>query len=312
MRDIIGILASVLGMSVVLCLGLATLVNANNSSETSSATKPDTQAQARPEVEKQRKQAEQQAANTVDKEAVAAIDDTEKAIKAIAANKTDEALADIERATGKVNILLARNPSTALIPVSVEVDVIDTAPQDTQAILDLAKDASRAVDDKDFPTARVLLHALMSEVRVRTYNLPLATYPAALQDAARLLDQKKTQEAKTILLTALNTLMAIDRTTPIPLLLAREAINEAQAKRQNDKNAAQSALERARNELQRSKELGYASNDPEYASLNDDISNLEKQLKGSGETMSVFSKFKEKHEAFVKRLSDRERHGRAA
>jgi hypothetical protein len=312
MKDIISLLVSLGAVSIVSWMGIATLVRAESSGETSSVAATATQAQARPEVEKQRKEAEQQAAKTIDKEAVAAIAETERAIQDIAANKTDEALAAIERATGKINILLARNPANALIPVSSEVDVIDTAPRDSATILELAKDASKAVDDKDFPSARVLLHALMSEIRVRTYNVPLATYPTALQDAARFLDQKKTKEANAVLLTALNTLLAIDRVTPIPLVLARDAINEAQAQRQKDKNAAQSALERARSELQRSKDLGYASNDPEYASLNNDISNLEKQLKGEGDTMSVFSKLKEKYEAFLKRLSDRARQGRSA
>jgi hypothetical protein len=312
MKDIISLLVSLAAVSTVPWIGIATLVRVDSSGETSSVAPTATQAQARPEVEKQRKEAEQQAVKTIDKEAVAAIAETEKAIQDIAANKTDEALAAIERATGKINILLARNPANALIPVSSEVDIIDTAPRDSATILELAKDASKAVDDKDFPSARVLLHALMSEIRVRTYNLPLATYPTALQDAARFLDQKKTKEANAVLLIAINTLLAIDRVTPIPLVLARDAINEAQAQRQKDKNAAQSALERARSELQRSKELGYASNDPEYASLNNDISNLEKQLKGEGDTMSVFSKLKEKYEAFLKRLSDRARQGRSA
>ena len=113
---------------------------------------------------------------TLDQEAKAAIDETQKAIDAIAANKNEQALAAIEQATGKINILLARNPATALIPVSLEVEVIDAAPHDSKAIAEIAKNASKAVDDKNYPAARVLLYALTSEIRVRTYNLPLATY----------------------------------------------------------------------------------------------------------------------------------------
>jgi hypothetical protein len=90
--------------------------------------------QARPEIEKQRQEAQQEAEKTPDKEAISAIEETNKAVKAIAANKTDEALAALERATGKINILLARNPTTALIPVSLQVEVIDAAPRDGKAI----------------------------------------------------------------------------------------------------------------------------------------------------------------------------------
>jgi hypothetical protein len=94
-----------------------------------------TEQQARPEIEKQRQQQEQQGQQSVNKDAVAALEETQKAIKAIAANKTSEALAAIEQATGKINILLARNPATGLIPVSVEVDVIDNAPRDAKMVL---------------------------------------------------------------------------------------------------------------------------------------------------------------------------------
>ena len=263
--------------------------------------------QARPDVEKERKQAEDEASKNLDQEAKAAIDETQKAIDAIAANKNDQALAAIEQATGKINILLARNPATALIPVSLEVEVIDAAPHDSKAIAEIAKNASKAVDDKNYPAARVLLYALTSEIRMRTYNLPLATYPAALQEAAHLLDQKEPLEASKMLLTALDTLMAVDRVTPLPLVLAREAIEQAKAKSQTDKAMAQTLVQTAKKETERAKELGYAGRDPEYVALNTDISNLEKQLKGNEDATSVFAKLEDRLSAFLKRQSQQER-----
>jgi hypothetical protein len=261
--------------------------------------------QARPEIEKQRKEAEQQAAQSLDKEAVAAIDETQKAIAAIAANKTDEALAAIERATGKINILLARNPATALIPVGFEVEVTDAAPADIQAIRDRAKAAETAVSNKDYPVARVLLYGLTSEVNVRTYNLPLGTYPDALKTAARLLDQKNNKDAAAVLLAALNTLVVIDRVRPLPLVIAQAEISDAEALREKDKDGAQKLLEMAKNNLERGKELGYyAASDPEYTALNQAISDLQTQLKGNGDTASAFTSLKEKVAAFFKRLSE--------
>lgn len=49
-------------------------------------------------------------------------------------DRVEEALAAIEQATGKIDVLLSRNPATALIPVNVQVNVIDTAPQDGEDI----------------------------------------------------------------------------------------------------------------------------------------------------------------------------------
>jgi len=260
--------------------------------------------QARPDLEKWRSEAEQQALKTLDKDAIAAMEQTVQAIDSIAAGKTTDALKGIEEATGKVNIVLARNPELALIPVSVEALIIDTAPRDIEAIEKLGDAADKAILVDDFPAARALLDALRSEVRVRTYNLPLGIYPTALQEAARLLD-KDSQAASIALLAALNTLVTVDQVTPLPLLVAQEAINQAQTSAQKDKNAAQKVVETAEFELNRAMALGYAAQDPEYPALKDDISNLKKQLKGSEDTTSAFSKLKARLGAFLKRKSDR-------
>jgi YfdX protein len=290
--------------------------SADASTKTQPATQPqsnlDTQRQqaeqqARPGVEKERKKAEDEAGRNLDQDAMAAISETQKAIDAIASNKSDQALAAIERATGKINVLLARSPATAIIPVSVNVDIIDAAPHDVKLIKDLGQHASTAVAAKDYPAARVLLAALTSEIRVRTYNLPLATYPEALKAAARLLDQKKQQDASDVLLTALNTLLVVDRVTPLPLVIAREAINSAKAQSQNDKQVAQTLVQTAKNEVERAKKLGYAPQAPEYEDLRADISNLEKQLKGNSDAGSLFAKLEDKLSAFMKRQSQQER-----
>ncbi len=65
--------------------------------------------QARPEVEKERQSAQEQANQALDQDAIAAIDDTQNAIKAISQSNKNDALAGIEAATGKIDILLARN-----------------------------------------------------------------------------------------------------------------------------------------------------------------------------------------------------------
>jgi hypothetical protein len=241
--------------------------------------------QARPNLDKWRNEAEQQALKTLDKDAIAAIEQTVQAIDSI-------------------NIVLARNPELALIPVSVEALIIDTAPRDIHDIEKLADAADKAILVDDFPTTRALIGALRSEVRVRTYNLPLGIYPTALQEAARLLD-KDSQAASIALLAALNTLVTLDHVAPLPLLVAQEAINQAQTSAQKDKNAAQKIVETAEFELNRAMALGYAGQDPEYPALKDDISNLKKQLKGSDDTTPAFSRLEARVGVFLKRKSDR-------
>jgi len=289
------------------CLGSTAILRAAEDATPPAAapsqTDPQVKAQAKNGIEQQRQEAQQQAEKTVDHDASAAIEETQKAIAAIASGKNDEAVAALERATGKINVLVARNPQTAFIPVHAAVDVIDVAPLDVKAIKVIAKAAEKAVDDRDYPASRLLLQALVSEIRVRIYNLPLATYPLAMQDAARLLDQKKPQEARAVLEAALNTIVVIDRVTPLPIAVAQEAINEAQAERDKDKHHSLELLAMARAELDRAKALGYAGKDPEYPALNQEVSEVEKQINGNQDSGSAFHRLKERVASFFRRQS---------
>ena len=66
-------------------------------------------------------------------------------------------------------------------------------------------------------------------------------------------------------------------------------------------------LETARNELNRSRALGYMSDDPDYHTLDKQISGLESAIKGKGDLSMMFSQLRDKIAAFLKRRKDRER-----
>jgi hypothetical protein len=323
MKSIFKVSSILVAIALAACMGSAGC-NSNRSATETKQTTPSAQPQAqqqntsvsrqrqdaerqvRPEVEKQRNEQNRQAQSTLNQDAIGAIDQTRNAINAIGAGKNHEALSDIETATGKINILLARNPATALIPVQAEIDVIDNAPRDEKTLKRLSSDAESAVALRDYPTARVLLDGLRSEIRERTYSLPLATYPIALQNAARSLDAGKANDASNVLLTALNTLVIVDHVTPIPLVLARAAVETAQDKSKTDKNTAQTLLTTAGNELKLCSQLGYASHVPEYASLNDEIGTLQKQLKGTADTGSFFARLRSDMEKLLNKQSGQE------
>jgi hypothetical protein len=255
-------------------------------------------------LEKQRKEVEEQARTDLSKDAIAAIEESRQAVKAIGDSKTDEAIAAIERATGKIAILVARKPGTALIPVDVGVEIVDTAPHDSQAIKDVTSAVEKALANKDYPLARVLLEDLSSEIRVRTYHLPLATYPLAMQDAARLLEQKKSKEAAAVLKSALNTLVVIERSVPLPLTVAQAAINDAREQRESDRTKAQKLMTVAKEELERARALGYAGNDSDYAALTRAIEEIDKELKGGGNTATAFEALKDKMASFFKKVTE--------
>lgn len=260
-------------------------------------------AAANSSTEQQRNDAQKEGEKTIDKDASAAIEEAQSAVKAISDGKSDQALAALERATGKIDILTARKPSAALIPVSVEVQLIDPAPKDLKAVRDMTAAAQTALSDHDYPVARTLIDQLASEIHVKTYNLPLATYPLAMQTAARYLEEEKTEEAKQVLRSALNTLIVTDRVLPMPMVAAQAAVKDAQAKSEKDKPAARKILAAAKDELELAKALGYANHAPEYASLEKSISELDNKLTGTESTTSGFDKLRESMSAFFERIN---------
>lgn len=75
-------------------------------------------------------------------EAVEAIAETKKALKALEENKTKDALAALEIATGKLILILARDPDLALAPMDVNV-----ASYDLYATVDSIKNAIQQAED---------------------------------------------------------------------------------------------------------------------------------------------------------------------
>ena len=258
--------------------------------------------------EAERARAQAAADQNLDAEAAAVIAETDAAMRSILAGDRAAALAALERATGKANLLLARNPATALIPAAVEVEVVDAAPADAEAIERIRRAAEMAMLARDYAGARVLLEALRSEIRVRTYNLPLATYPEALTAAARLVDQQRMQEAAAVLARARDTVVIVDAATPIPLIAAQHALEAAE--KVSDRNQKLAGLQAARASLERAEALGYADPATRKAMLAD-IRNLEAQLKGGSDIRTAIATFRQRVGETIRRLTETKKEGRA-
>jgi hypothetical protein len=256
------------------------------------------------EIEQEKQKATAEAESSLDQEAIAAIGETRKAIAAIEQGKTRDALEALERATGKLDILLARYPELGLVPVSTQVVVIDVAPLDTDAIERIRNQIKSAINAEDYPAARELLNNLMSEIRTTTLNLPLASYPDAMKQAARLLNDGQTEQAQAVLQSALSTLVATEQSRPLPLIESHTKLVGASAVAQTDRDDAQRLLEEARRQLQLAKELGYARRDRDYAELDQAIKDTERQLKANENTATAFAKLQDKFSSFFNRVSE--------
>ncbi len=195
-------------------------------------------------------------------EAVSTLRETQDALKLLDEGKSKESLAAVERATGKLEIVLARDPKISLVPIDVRV-VTSNINGTLDAIKKSKQEAEKALREGRVQDARNLLSGLSSETIISTINIPLATYPGALKTAAKLIDQNKPGEAKALLQRTLDTLVVTDVVVPLPVVGARIYLEKAEqlAKKQNrtqqESKKLSDLLNAADTQIKYAQELGY-------------------------------------------------------
>ena len=256
-------------------------------------------------VNNTKSQLEDNVEDTLVGEAQEAVQETQKAIAAIEQGNKRKAIKALESATGKLDVVLARNPELGFVPLESEVDILALAPLDLDTVEEIRKEIKRAIRKDELVKARELLDNLASELRITTVNLPLATYPAAMEEAAALLDRDEFNAAEGILQTALSTLFIEERQSPIPVIKAQALIDEADSLIQVDghEEIVQSMLKEARKELKLAEELGYGDRDKLYASLDKEIEEIGKQISAGDRAEIAFGNLKDKLGGFFDRLS---------
>ncbi len=229
-------------------------------------------------------------------EAVAAIEQTQKALHALNDGKTDDALKALEVATGKLELILARDPELALVPVAVDMVTYDlfAGPDTVKAVIKEAKDF---LDDGEVQKARSLMTNLASEVVISTAAIPLATYPDAIKAISPLLDKGETEAAKVALQAALNTLVVTTDVIPLPLLrsqhmLARaEELAENKERSDKDNKLLDGLLRAATVELKLAEALGYG-NRKAFKPLYEQIDEIKKKSAAGKSGKGWFDKLK--------------------
>lgn len=162
------------------------------------------------------------------KEAVAAIEETKKALTALENDNKHDALNALEKSVGKLDVVLARDPDLALATIDTKITIHDLI-STLKDIEKAKKNAENYLEDNDIQKARGILKDMASEVIVSTISIPLATYPEAVKDVVALIDAGKTKEAKTALHVALNSLIVTDYIIPLPFIRTEENLNLAES-----------------------------------------------------------------------------------
>jgi hypothetical protein len=174
---------------------------------------------------------------------MAGLDETHVALKALEEGKSKEALEALARATGKLELLAARDPDLAVAPVDVDVVTHDLYAT-PRAIREAREEAGELLEDGKVQEARRLLSGLASEIVIRVTNLPLATYPDAIKEISPLIDRGETEEAKSALRAALNTgsrVAAAGPPGPEPAALRRSVTRGAAAGRAYEASSSASS-----------------------------------------------------------------------
>jgi hypothetical protein len=229
-------------------------------------------------------------------EATAAIRETQDALKALDQAKKTEALAALERATGKLELILAREPKLALAPMGVSTVTYNVI-ADIEAVKAARKEAERLLDDGRLQQARHLIRDLASENVISVTNIPLATYPTAIKTAVKLVDENKIDEAKHVLQSALNTLVVTDTIVPLPVVSAQEVLKNAeQLTEKKDRTAEENTklkdlLKKARTDLEFAQALGYGT-EKDFKELYDQVSEIEKKTEGGKSGTGFFARVK--------------------
>lgn len=252
------------------------------------ATEANTAQREQTQIEEKRKQ--------ITAEAVAAIRETQNALKALDEGEKKDALSALERATGKLELILAREPKLALAPTNVSA-VTTSIVADTQKVKEVRTEAGRLLNNGRVQDARHLLEALASETVINVSNIPLATYPAAIKEAVKLIDNGKENDAKAVLQTALNTLVITRMAIPLPiveaqvLLLDAEKLGEKANRTPEENTQLDALLAQARARLEFAQALGYGATQ-DFANLYVQLASIKDKTSGSRSGNGFFDAIK--------------------
>lgn len=232
----------------------------------------------------------------INAEALAAITETQNALKAMDDGNKKEALAALEHATGKLELILAREPKIALAPTSVSGATISVI-GDTEKLKTIRKEAAKLLDNGQVQAARHLLSGYASETVISVANIPFATYPAAIKQAAKLVDEGKTDEAKSVLQTALNTLVISNTVIPLPVVSSEAMLREAETLSENTKRTdaenkrLNELLTAAYGQLKLAEVLGYGTK-ADFKGLYDQLYEIKSKTSGGKSGSGFFAKIK--------------------
>ena len=253
--------------------------------------------QADVKVQQQNKNQLKENEKRVMADAIIAVQETNNALIALDKDKKQDALNALEKAAGKLQLILARHPNLVLAPTKVDILTVNLV-GDTEQIKKIRKEATNLLENGDVQAARHLLEGLASETVISVKSIPLGTYPDAIKKAVKLIDEGKQKEAVAVLQFALNTMSINNTIIPLPVVISQELLKNAEKlaekkDRSEDENKhLANLLTDARKELQRAELLGYG-NKKDFKNFYEQLDFIENKTNGGKSSSGLFSKIQE-------------------
>ncbi|BBQ13032.1 TPA: heat resistance protein YfdX2 [Pseudomonas aeruginosa] len=248
--------------------------------------KPEVVTEVQPEVQKETDSQAADKRKQVLDEAVSALALTKSALAALDGKDAARALATLAEVTGKLELIVAREPTLALAPVDVRTIVHDLF-ANTETIEAMTDEALDALKHGEVQQARHVLALLASEIVIAVTNIPLASYPAAVKSVVPLIDQGKIEEAKAALQAALSTLVETRSVHPLPALRARLLLKRAEPlvedgqRSEASNERLETLLNEARQQLEMAELLGYGKR-KDFESMYDELKKIKQKTGGGG------------------------------
>lgn len=229
-------------------------------------------------------------------DAQAAIQETQAALAALDKGDKQTALAALQQASGKLDLVISRDPNLSLAPVDVTTTMHDlyASPDTVKSMVKTAKDD---LANDQVQQARLLIKDLASEADINVTEIPLGTYPAAIKAVAPLIDAGRIDDAKAALYAVLHTQVIDTYVVPLPKVRAEAMLDAADALAAqgsitpDDKARINALIAGARQEIKLAEALGYGTKD-NYRPLYSELDEIQRKADNNQYGRGLFDKFR--------------------
>ena len=232
----------------------------------------------------------------ITQEAVEAINLVGEVVDLLDKKDKEKAVETIEKVLGKLEVLIARDPNLQVVPIDVKEQVVDF-PGTIDDVEAAKTEVVTLIKAGEVQLARDIMLQLASELDIYVTALPIGTYPVVMKAIIPLIEQEKFEEAKKLLVEALETLVIEKIVIPLPLLRAEQTIiraNELANKENPNKDELKELLAYAKEQLELAEALGYGKKEVDYKDIYEEIKKLEEILGSDKSTEDIFKTLKEK------------------